>query len=213
MNIKEMYLLTLCLLPLAGHASPISVAGGIGSLGLTVDGAYHVNPYISINAGLNGFNYSGNNGYKGVDYDYRLHLSSFIVALNWYPFGGAWHLTAGLANNSSSISASGLPKNGSYTFNGNTYPAAEVGVTSANLSFPARATYVGMGWGGNGAWGFIFDVGLLHFNAPQLIVNVAGASSNPSLAADVQQYRDQAQNSIDSWNWYPQLALKFYLRF
>jgi len=213
MQIKNFYALGLLLLPLAAHATPVSVAGGVGSLGLSLDGAYHINQYFSVDAEFNRFDHSGNRSYEGVNYDYGLHLSSFLVMLNWYPFGGAWHLSAGLANNSSSIDATGVPQNGSYTFNGHTYSAAEVGATSAGLSFPKSATYLGMGWGGNGDWGLVFNLGLLHFSSPQFALNVAGAASNPSLAADVQQYQNQVQNRVNSWTWYPQAALEFYIRF
>lgn len=207
-------LAALVLSPGAFAAQPtLSIQGGVGLMGLSAGAAWHFNPYLAVGGTFNGYSQSGNRDYHGVNYAYGLHLSSVVLFGNWYPFAGGWHLTLGLVQNSNRINATGVPENGSYTFNGNTYPAVEVGAASAELGFPKHAEYLGMGWGGNGRWGFIFDLGAMHYASPSFNLGVAGAAQNAQLASDVNAYQAKVQADVNSFTWYPQAALSLYVTF
>lgn len=202
--------------PLAVGASwsNVGVTGGVGTLGFNVGGTYKFNDFLAVGGSLNRYSYGRNADYKGVNYNASLQFSSEILYVNVYPFGGGFHLTGGWVHNGNSLSMAGRPdQNGNYTFNGNTYTAQQVGTATAGLGFRSNATYLGIGWGGNGKWGMTFDIGAMNQGAPTFNLNVSGAAGNPQLQSDVNQQRASIQNDVNSFTWYPQVALGFYFHF
>lgn len=197
-----------------GGWSNVGVTGGVGTLGFNLGANYKFNDYLAVGGSLNHYSYNRNADYKGVNYNANLKLSSEILYVNLYPFGGGFHLTGGWMHNGNSLSMAGVPdQNGNYTFNGNTYSAAQVGTVTAGMAFKSSATYLGIGWGGNGRWGMTFDVGAMNQGAPTFNLNVSGANNNPQLQNDVSQQRDIIQQDVSSFTWYPQIALGFYFHF
>lgn len=194
--------------------SNVGVTGGVGTLGFNVGASYRINDYLSVGGSLNRYTYSRNANYKGVNYSASLQFSSEILYVNVYPFSGGFHLTGGWIHNGNSLSMAGQPdQNGNYTFNGDTYSAQQAGTVTAGMGFRSSATYLGVGWGGNGSWGMTFDIGAMNQGAPTFNLNVSGSASNPQLASDVNQQRSTVQNSVNSFTWYPQIALGFYFHF
>jgi len=215
---KRLTLAALLLLisPLAFGAglSDVGVKGGVGLMGWNAGLTYKINDFVGVSGEANFFNYSADRYYKGVQYAADVHFSSQALMLNIYPFAGGFHVTAGLVHNGNSFSLDGIPdQSGNYTFNGTTYSAQQVGTVTAGLTFKSAATYVGLGWGGNGAWGVTFDLGLLRQGSPTFDLNVSGASSNQQLAQDVAQQRAASQSDVDSFKWYPQMKLGLYFTF
>lgn len=192
----------------------IGVGAGVGTLGLNVSGNYRINAYVSLGAGVNRYNYSRSSNYKGVNYNANLKFSSEILFVNLYPFGSGFHVTGGWMHNGNALAMAGQPDpSGNYTFNGQTYSAQQVGTVSAGMGFNSGATYIGIGWGGNGSWGVTFDLGVVNQGTPKFYLDVSGASGNPKLAGDVSQQQASIQNDVNSFTWYPQVAVGFYLHF
>ncbi|HEY9658595.1 MAG TPA: hypothetical protein V6C65_09105, partial [Allocoleopsis sp.] len=174
--------------------SDIGIRGGVGLMGWNLGATYRVNDFVSVGAGLNRFSYSYNGGLKGVNYNADLKLSSEMLFVNIYPFAGGFHLTGGWVHNGNALTLSGQPdQNGNYTFNGQTYSGSQVGTVNAGLGFGSSATYLGIGWGGNGDWGMTLDIGAMNQGTPKFSLNASAAASNPQLQNDVNQQQAQTQ--------------------
>lgn len=194
--------------------SDVGVKAGVGLMGWNLGLSYKINDFVGLSGETNFFNYSADRNYKGVQYSGDLHLSSQALMLNLYPFAGGFHITAGVVHNGNSVGLAGIPdQNGNYTFNGTTYSAQQVGTVSAGLGFKSSATYIGLGWGGNGSWGLTFDVGAIRQGSPDFSLSVSGASSNPQLAKDVAQQQAASQQDVNSFTWFPQVKLGLYFTF
>lgn len=208
-------LVTIACQPACGaELSNLGISGDVSTLGLNLSLSYKLNDYVSVSGGFNHFSRSGSGNLKDVDYSYDLQLSSETLLVNLYPFAGGFHLTGGLVHNGNSLSLTGQPSsNGTYTFNGNTYTAQQVGTVAAGLTFKSMAPYLGIGWGGNGSWGMTFDLGVVEQGAPTFNLSASAATSNPQLASDVAQQKSITQQDVNSFTWYPQIALGFYFHF
>lgn len=212
--IVAMLLVLISPLTFGAGLSNVGVKAGAGLLGWNAGVTYKINDFVGISGEANFFNYSADRYYKGVQYAGDLHFSSQDLMLNIYPFAGGFHLTAGFVHNGNSVSLTGIPdQNGNYTFNGTTYSSQQVGTVTAGLGFKSSATYLGIGWGGNGSWGATFDVGVLRQGSPIFSLYASQEASNPQLASDVAQQQAASQKDVDSFKWFPQVKLGLYFTF
>ncbi|MGH8278146.1 MAG: hypothetical protein ACRETQ_01060 [Gammaproteobacteria bacterium] len=207
-----LFLVLFLTAPLA--VADIGVGAGVGTLGFNVTGTYHFNDFVSLGVGLNRYSDSRNANYKGINYNATLRFSSEDLLVNLYPFAGSFRFTGGWMHNGNTLSMAGMPdQNGNFTFNGNTYSAQQAGTVTAGMGFNSNATYLGIGWGGNGSWGLTLDLGVVSQGTPKFNLDASGSAVNPQLANDVNQQRTTVQNDVDSFTWYPQVAVGFYFRF
>jgi hypothetical protein len=105
-----------------GFATDVRVASG----------NLEVNPSGTTDA----FKYAGN-----------AHLRNIAALVDFHPLRSSSRLTAGLLFSHDGVDVTGTPQAGSYTFNGHTYAASEVGAVSGSVHFGNTAPYVGIGFG------------------------------------------------------------------
>ncbi|HET7921266.1 MAG TPA: hypothetical protein VFM15_00770 [Gammaproteobacteria bacterium] len=214
MNKTMIFAALLLASPAAMAAPDIGVQAGAGTLGLNFGVNYRINAFVGVGGAINNYTYSRDSDYKGVNYSADLHLSSQMLVLNLYPFGGSFHVTGGWMHNGNYFALRGQPDaNGNYTFDGNTYSASQVGTVSARMDFKSSATYLGIGWGGSGNWGLTFDLGVMRQGEPNFTLTASAAASNPQLASDVASQQAQSQDDVSSFTWYPQVKLGLYVNF
>ena len=200
-----------------------SVAVRVSTLGIGVEGSVLVAPNIALRAGYNGYNYSRSVTSQGVQYDGKLKLSSVPVLADAYPSKtGSFHLSAGLLFNSSSITATGKPSGQTYTFNGMTYSAADVGTLDGRVTFSKTSPYLGIGFGkpsGGSALQFLFDVGVVFQGKPHLSLSRSGgiAITDPTLSdminAAIAAQRDKSQSDANKLQYYPVVSVGFAYHF
>ena len=106
--------------------------------------------------------------------------------------------------NDVSVLASG--GSGTYTINGDTYTAQQVGRLTGKVTWRRVAPYLGIGWGSKAArqsgFSMGFDVGVLVTGSPP---DVALHASNPTgdaqLASDVAAAQAKANNQARLYRW------------
>jgi hypothetical protein len=154
-----------------------------------------------------------------VTYNATLKLHAFTALLDLYPFSrGGFHLTAGVATNPLTITGTGQPTGSSYTINGTTYTASQVGTLTADGKFPGVSPYLGLGFGTparrGGGLEFLFDLGAT-IGKPTFSLNATGpAASNPTFMADLQAQRDKTQSDVNKYlRAYPVLNFGLAYRF
>jgi hypothetical protein len=113
-----------------------------------------------------------------VRYDWTLKLGGANAFVDWYPFAGRFHLSGGVSSIRSpwALRATNVS---SYTINGVSYPAPEVGTLSGELDFHNTvAPAVLIGWGNpvrrGKHLGFVFDVGLAYTGREDFVLRAKG---------------------------------------
>lgn len=202
-----------------------SAAVRVSTLGIGVEGSVLVAPNIALRAGYNGYSYSRSVSSQGVQYDGKLKLSSVPVLADLYPSKtGSFHLTAGVLFNSSSVTATGKPSGSAqtYTLNGTTFSAADVGTLDGRVTFSKTSPYLGIGFGkpsGGSALQFLFDIGVVFQGKPHLTLNRSGGIviTDPTLSniinTAIAAQRDKSQSDVNKLQYYPVVSVGFAYHF
>jgi len=203
-------------LSVPGARADIGINPRLGTLGYGIELSAGVSEKLSLGLGFNNASSKRQANTEGVDYEFDLRLRSAELLANYHPFAGAFRLRAGVLLNRNEFRMTGKPDGSqNYEFNGTPYTAAQVGSLTGKLSFKKSAPYLGLGLGNrpNGSWGLTFDLGAVYQGKPKLGLEATGAAANPTLAADLEAERQQAEKELESFKWYPVLQLGLYFRF
>ncbi|MBK7617117.1 MAG: hypothetical protein KA375_10400 [Vitreoscilla sp.] len=199
-------------------ADRLDLGLNVGSLGLGGQVSWLLVPgKLSLRVGAHAYNYNHDTSADGIDYTGKLKLKNEMLTLDWHPFEGRFHLSAGVVANGNKFDLNAKPSaGGTYTINGKTYTAAQVGTLSAKVDFPSTAPYLGIGWGDSttsAGLHFIGDIGVISQGTPRAKITATGAAADPSLATDVQQAEAQLRNKLADFKLYPVLQLGLAYRF
>jgi hypothetical protein len=155
---------------------------------------------------------SDNNGNYNVD----LKLQTVNFLGDWYPFAGAFRTTFGLVANGNKATLTATPAGGSYTFNGQTYFASDVGSYTGEMKFNSTAPYLGIGWGNPVAkaktWGFVSDIGVLFQGSPKVTSTVTCGPLVPALTCtnlknDVAISTAKLENDTKNYKYWPVVSI------
>lgn len=205
--------------PAAQSSAHFSAAVRVSTLGIGVEGSALVAPNVALRIGYNGYNYSRSVNSQGVSYDGKLKLSSVPVLADIYPAkNGTFHLTAGLLFNSSSVTATGKPSGSTqtYTLNGTTFNASDVGSLDGRVTFSKTSPYLGIGFGkpsGGSAVQFLFDVGVVFQGKPHLSLNRSGGLTitdptlNNMINTAIAAQQGKSQSDVNKLQYYPVVSV------
>src|SRR5207245_5466203 len=107
--------------------------------------------------------------HDNIDYDMKLKLQTGSLLGDWFPFANNFRISAGAMLNRNKFSMKGLPTGGTFTINGTTYLASDVGSFDAQVDFNKVAPYFGIGYGRpiNSGLSLIFDLGVMSQGSPK----------------------------------------------
>jgi hypothetical protein len=160
--------------------------------------------------------HSYNTTSQNVTYSGHIKLNNLGLLGDWYQSAGSFRLTAGAFYNGNKFDLRGQPRAGSYTFNGNTYTADQVGSVTASVKFNSVAPYVGFGWGNDSSSAglhFTSDFGVMYQGRPDVTITATGAAANPALAKDVHAAQRKLQSDLNKFQLYPVLQVGAVYRF
>ncbi len=204
-------------LSVPGARADIGINPRVGTLGYGIELSAGLSEKFNLSLGFNNASYKRQDSADGVDYDYNYKLRSADLLASYHPFTGAFRLRAGVLFNGNEVLMTGKPSAGqTYDINGIPYSAAQVGTLTGTLSFNKSAPYFGIGWGNrpNSSWGFTGDIGAVYQGKPKLSLEATGGiAPPPSLAADLEAERQQTEEDLSSFKWYPVVQLGLYFRF
>ncbi len=140
-----------------------SFGAGVGLNGLSLDYAYHLNAYFDLRAGYN-FGSLTFNGEEedGVKYDVKLKFASGRLLVDYKPFAGGFHLTAGITSGGPKLDLAATGVGEGIKFDDHKYNLD--GDANGRIDFKGTAPYIGLGWGGttNGTgFGVSTDFGVI----------------------------------------------------
>jgi len=191
-----------------------SLGAGINTLGYGVDGNVRLSERFSATASWSTFSIDGDVDTDEVAYTGELSSDNAALKLNWHPFAGSFHLSAGVVAGDLQAVVTGTPAAGSsYAFNGVTYTAADVGQLRGTVSIKdSVAPYAGIGWRsqrqGLGAY---LDIGVVAAST-QVSLSATGMLADPRLAADLEAERAALQEEV-TLSLYPVIGAGVVWRF
>jgi len=169
---------------------PHVAVGVVGStLGLGGDVAIGFGRFIVVRGSQHAGSVGASRSLSTQPYDFFAKADNRSFMLDIHPFGGGIYVSAGKVINKSTIALTGTPTGGSYTFNGQSYPADSVGSVVGAITLPENSMFYGLGWDhtfGN-AWpaSLTSRIGVLRQDKVSLSLNATGPygqASNPAHA-------------------------------
>ncbi len=194
----------------AGSANAAGVGVRAGTTGIGLDLGWSIVPTLSARIGYSGLSFSTSVNTSDVDYDGKTKLSNLSGLLDWSPLG-PFRITVGIVGADNKVDITGTPAGGTYTINGTTYQASDVGTLSGTVKVGDGATpYVGFGYGNVAGAGvnFYFDIGVMFQGSPSATLTAnCGVALSPSQCAqlqnDVEFERQRVEDKLDKYKLYP----------
>ena len=178
--------------------------GGGGGIG------YRFRRNLSLRATWNYFNFGMDGTYEDIDdpiaYDVNLLLNSGAFLLDFYPWGGGFHLTGGMLYNKNRISGAGIPAE-DIEANGTIYTPDDVGELRLSLQSQEEWTpYVALGLGSpvpQKGVSFWLDIGGVYMGSPDVELDAdQGTMIYPTIQNEAQMEKD-----LENLKWYIVVAL------
>jgi hypothetical protein len=188
---------------------------GVGVRGSTLGAGIEVGKsftdFFSARLGLNKYSTSSTQSIDNVDYDASLDLQSTALLLDWHPFAGSFHLTAGYLNSGNEMTAHATPT-GSVDIGGQVVTPASAGdlVLDGNVKL-GSGPYLGLGWGNVPAsgFGFVFEVGVVQMGTPDVTLDISGDPTYTSQIDQTEKDQEIANMKADlnQFDTYPVVAI------
>lgn len=185
---------------------------GIGLPGLGIGYAHPLNERFTLRADLYSLGKrSRSTRESGIDYDgrYRLHRAALLA--DWFPFGGSFRLTGGVAFNDYRVVLDASGAGGSITIGDRTYNTTADDGLNVQLRFPRTTPYVGIGWGhhlGSG-WRFSADIGAAIGRARLTATPRGQLAAEPDIQANIDRELAELRDGVGKVRAIPQLSIGF----
>lgn len=128
-----------------------------------------------------------------ISYAGNLKLATTELLVDWHPFSGVTHITAGLMLNNNKFEVTGSEQLTNATVHG-------------EVTFKKTAPYLGIGWSGRASQtGFSFksDFGILFQGSPMATLS----STDPVLNQQLATEQANLNNSLSSFKRYPVISI------
>lgn len=208
--------LVLAALPMQGYAADgtVRLDAHMSTLGGGLEIGTALTENYSARVGFNKFSFSYNDTSGGQTFNGNLNWSSISALVDWRPWGGVTHLTAGAIFNNNKIDASATATNSStYTANGIDYTCAGGCGVGFSVGFNKVAPYLGIGWSGQPkkqGFSFSTDIGVLFQGSPQASVTASGSwtgAGGQTVADLMGDAQNQLNSDLSNFKYYPVVSI------
>jgi hypothetical protein len=193
--------LALAVAPLAARADTgLTVGPAVGSTGYGASVGYALPGGIVIRAQSGNFTYNPNFNSNGNTYNGHLVLSNVLVDGELHPGSRPFYYAIGGFINSNTINATTTSAG---VVIGNTNYGA--GTANAKVTWSNLAPFIGLGWAPMHG-GFGVDLGAAFQGSSKTVVttNIAGVT-----AADIASAQSQIQNTVNQYQIYPVISVRY----
>jgi hypothetical protein len=199
---------------------PISIGGSISTLGPGVSLTAAIQPkFLTAELDAAVIAYSHSISSDGATYSGTNHLVSVGLLGNVYPFGGAFHASAGVYYLDQHLPIDLHLQGGDYRINGQSYTSAELTSLTGRVEYSHGAPYVGIGWGNptiTPGWHLSGRLGVLYEGKPRVdfvgVTTLTGAQRD-ALYSNLDTQRRGLQNDLSSLPLYPVVGISVDYRF
>jgi hypothetical protein len=220
----------------SAQESHLGIAVKATTLGWAIEAATPIADRVNVRAGFNFFSLSHTfDTDEDITLDAKLKLRSFNTYLDWFPFGGGFHLSPGLmVHNGIKVDATAsVPNNTTFDLgdekNLTSDPTSPV-TGNATISFKTVAPIFVLGWGnliprGSRHWAIPFEIGVVYSRAPTGTLNLTGRAcaangtncrniaTDPQLQADLKKQQDTLNHDLKPLKALPIVSLGFAYKF
>ena len=197
--------------------APADTSLGIraGTLGGGVELSYALSQRAALRLNADSYNRTQSKTHDNIDYDMKLKLQTASLMGDWFPFANNFRISLGAMFNGNKFTMKGQPTNGTFTINGVTYQAQDVGSFDAQVDFKKAAPYLGIGYGRpiNSGLSLIFDLGVMSQGGPRSKIDVTcgtsiqGTITCSNLQRDAAAEQSNLDESLHNFKYYPVISL------
>ncbi|MDH5784822.1 MAG: hypothetical protein OEZ16_04340 [Chromatiales bacterium] len=208
-NVASSMMVGVMMVATGNVQADVGVGVRMSSLGAGVELGKSVTDFFTVRVGLNKYSTSQSETIDNINYDTNLDLQSTSLMLDWNPFGGSFHLTAGYLNSGNEISVAATP-NGLVTV-GNTTVNVNPGELVLNGKIKlGSGPYLGLGWGNVPAsgLGFVLEAGVVQMGTPDVSLSYIDNTGTLGLVqADIDQEIANMKSDLNQYDTYPVIAI------
>ncbi len=222
---------------MSSGASPgrIGIALRASTLGFGADVAVKVNDRLNVRGGFDLFKMTRDfeDSDNNITYVGTLDFKSGHAYLDWFPFGGGFHISPGLvlANGNKVSLAALVPSTQTIDIGDTTYrsnPANPLRI-GGQVTVPSTRPALLIGWGNlvprSRRFSVPFEIGVIFqgtatssllFTGSACALNGSNCrdvSTDPTIQVDVKKARLELQDNVDRVTFYPILSIGFGIRF
>jgi len=200
-------------------ATPFALGAVIGTTGYGPTACFTFSQYFTATSGYTWLKFNRDASSSDADYNGKLKLSNVQAFVNWHPFAGTFHLSAGAFFSDNRFAIIGSPKSSStFIVGGTTYTAAQVGTLSGEVKLAKNLEpYVGFGWAKpplSGGIGFFADFGVLFTSAIRANLSATGPIANdPTFQTNLHKEESEIIHDVRSLRYYPIVQVGILHRF
>lgn len=163
----------------------IGVGVKVGLLGPGFEVAVPVAGRFNVRGGGNFFSYTDSLTTDGINYNATLRFRSAEASLDWFPFGGGFHISPGalIYNGNQVTGGANVPAGKTFTLNDQDYTssATDPVTGTGSLTFAKAAPKITVGWGnlvprGERHFSFPFEAGFAYVGYPKFQLNLQGTA-------------------------------------
>ena len=224
---KKLIGLGLSLFAFSGAANAVDVGVGlkVGTVGAGIELSVALSKRINLRAAFTEFDIDGedetldvgdDNAEVEIDAELDADYGANAILIDWYPFDGTFHLTAGMVKNNGEVDITGT-LTGSGSIDGQLINAGDLGPMSGEVSLgDSYQPYLGIGWGRKAGrdpgLAISFEIGVALLD-PEVKLN---ATVNPSstnfadqdeLDATLRDAAKDAEDELDEFELFPVVSL------
>jgi hypothetical protein len=211
----------------------VGIAVSASTLGVSFDGAVKIHPEANLRAGLNLLNYSQDFDEDGTTYAGAVTLKSVHAYLDWFPFGGGFHISPGMVlhnSNKATLTAT-IPPGDEVDIDDTTYQSSAGNPirVSGQVVFKSARPAILIGWGNmiprSRRVSVPFQLGVVFQGLPAATLAFTGIACAPNgsncrdIATDttiqtkVKAEEAQLNQDIKIFRFYPVLSIGIGIRF
>jgi hypothetical protein len=187
---------------------PLSLRIEGGTTGIGGAASWRFGDHFGLRAGCDYFTYNHNDEVEGISYDAKLRLQSEPLTLDWYPSKtSSFRVSLGLAFNQNRLTGTGTPTS-EIEIGDNTYTPAEVGTLNLRVEQQPVNAYLSIG--GNlfyfdkaHHWALAGELGVMFTGDAKVGLNRTGGTGAPGLDADIEKERQQIEDKLNDFKFWP----------
>lgn len=217
----------LTLLPAAARAEQ-AVSGSLGTTGLGVEWITPLNDtlrarviltYMAINIDLEE---------DDIDYEIEFSSANLGAVLEWHPFESGFRVSGGLVGTNFGFDLQSDSSQQSYSIGDKTYGGTLQ--LDGDVEFASVAPYLAVGWSSDlDDYGLYLglELGVLYVGSPNLSLDASGqvtsddfnggrpvnAANSADFQADLERERENLEDALEDYSFYPILTLSVGYRF
>ncbi|WP_240936221.1 hypothetical protein [Billgrantia bachuensis] len=206
---------TLCLLGTTqayAQDNRMTLGAVAGTTGAGADLAWRFSERLGVSARYTGgLDWSTDYSTDDVNYDGDVNLAASKLTLDYYPFTSGFFLSAGLMLPDIDADVVGRPRNSTYQFNGQEYPADALGTLHGTVTLADGVQpYAGLGWrqSHRSGFGVFAEVGVIPTDPDVSLRTSEGFENgdNPlsaQLRREIRQEEQRLEDEANEWPVYP----------